>query len=383
MREEPGPAPRLAFSGCTGVGRIALESSVLTRNRAGLSYRAMAKKYTVLETWIVNETKPEGSSSAEQTYERMAQQGGGKLPVIDVPQDFREENHFYDEARIRDYVAHLAGADEVLDIGPGDGWPLLRIAPFFKAVTGVDPSEKRVAVTQANAEKLGLPNVTLKQMSATKLDFPDNSFGGAVANSSIEQTADPFQALSEVFRVLRPGAKFRVSFEPFDRLDRGFSEDLFLTETDDSYGYHYVLKHHRPPWERNYMVKFNKTEGVKEGFAKLTDLIDRLGPNPSQNPELGLQFLERLQADIAGSTWYELEHFTSMTMKETLEEVGFTDVRIAFSAAVLARTMWSRIRDSDLTEDQTKHVLQGLADVAVRMDAPAGIGEPVVATKPN
>jgi ubiquinone/menaquinone biosynthesis C-methylase UbiE len=343
----------------------------------------MAKKYTVLETWIVNETKPVGSSSSEQTYERMAQQGGGRLPVIDVPMDFREESHFYDEARIRDFAAHLAGADEVLDVGPGDGWPLLRIAPFFRTVTGVEPSQKRIDVCQANAEKLGLSNVTLKKMSATELDFPDSSFSGAVAGSSIEQTADPYQALSEVFRVLKPGAKFRVSFEPFDRLDKGFSEDLFLTETEDSFGYHYVLKHHQPPWERNYLVKFNKTEGVKESFAKLTDLIERLGPNPSQNPELGLQFLERHQADIAGSTWYELEHFTSVTMKETLEEVGFTDVRIAFSAAVLARTMWPRVKDSDLTEDQTKHVLQGLADVAVRMDAPAGLGEPVVATKPN
>ena len=31
----------------------------------------MAKKYTVLETWIVNTTKPVESNSAEQTFDRM------------------------------------------------------------------------------------------------------------------------------------------------------------------------------------------------------------------------------------------------------------------------------------------------------------------------
>jgi len=34
----------------------------------------MAKKYTVLETWIVNTTKPVESNSAEQTFDRMERQ---------------------------------------------------------------------------------------------------------------------------------------------------------------------------------------------------------------------------------------------------------------------------------------------------------------------
>ena len=98
-------------------------------------------------------------------------------------------------------------------------------------------------------------------------------------------------------------------------------------------------------------------------------LIERLGPNPSQNPELGLQFMERNREAISGSTWYELEHFTSATMEETLEEVGFVNVRVSFAASTLARTMWQRVKDSELTDSQTKAVLQGVADMAVRLDA--------------
>ncbi len=360
------------------------KTDALTWRNLGLLWTRMAKKYTVLETWIVNVAKPEESDSATQTYARLPKQDGGRLPVIDVEQNFYNEEHFYDEARIRDFAAHLDGCEKVLDIGPGDGWPLLRIAPFFKAVFGVDPVQRRLDVCQANAEKLGLTNVTLRKLSATALtEFRDNSFDGVVAASSIEQTPDPYAALREVFRVLRPGGKLRIIFESYDRRDRGVSESVFLTETEESLGYHYVLRHNPPPWERNYLVKFNLEPDTREAFKKLADLIERLGPNPSLNPEVGIQFLERNQAAVIGATWYELEHFTSTTMKETLEEIGFGHVRITFSAATLARQVWPRIKDSGLTDTQVKDLLSGLADLAVKLEAPAGLGEPVAAIKPS
>jgi ubiquinone/menaquinone biosynthesis C-methylase UbiE len=342
----------------------------------------MAKKYTVLETWIVNTTKPAESNSAEQTYERLEKQGGGKLPVIDLPQELRREEDFIDEARVRDYVAHLGSAQEVLDIGPGDGWPLLRIAPHFRAVTGVDPSAKRVEVIKANAEKLGLKNVSVKQGSCLELPFADKTFDGAVAATSIEETPDSYAALREVFRVLKPGGKLRVAFQSYDTRDRGFTEGMMLTETADSLGYHYFIKHRLPPWERNYLVKFAVTPETKEAFAKLADLVERLGGNPTANPEIGMQFLERNQEHIIGSSWYELEHFTSETMKETLEDVGFVNVRVTYSAATLARMCWPRVRDVELSDAQAQAVCAGLGDVAVGMDAPLHSGEPVIATRP-
>ena len=131
------------------------------------------------------------------------------------------------------------------------------------------------------------------------------------------------------------------------------------------------------------MVKFDATTEMKDEFRKLNDLKERLEGSPTQNPELGLQFLERNKEAITGSEWYELEHFTSETMRETLEEIGFVSVRISFSTRTLARTMWPRIKDSDLSDDQVKNVLQGLSDVALRLEAPSGLGEPLVAIKPS
>lgn len=343
----------------------------------------MAKKYTVLETWIVNTTKPVESSSAEQTFDRMEKQAGGKLPVIDVIPDLRQEEHFLDEARIRDFAAHMGNAQDIIDIGPGDGWPLLRLAPLFRTVTGVEPSPRRCELIRANAERLGYKNVTVKECSALKIDAADASVDGVVAATSIEQTPDPYQALAEVFRVLKPGGKFRVHFEAYDLSEKSLSEDVMLTETADSLGYHYALKHHRPPWERNYLVKFAPTPEMKEAFRKLAELMERIGRAPSANPEVGLQFLERNRESIIGANWYELEHFTSLTMKETLEDIGFVNVRISASAATLARTIWPRIAEAGLSDTQAQSLCQGIADLALKHEAQSGHGEPVVATKPS
>ncbi|MBM3312959.1 class I SAM-dependent methyltransferase [candidate division WOR-3 bacterium] len=348
----------------------------------GMIAAQMPKKYTVLETWIVSSTKPVESNSAEQTFDRMERVGRGRLPVIDVPIDYGLEEHFLDEARIRDFAAHMGNAQEVLNIGSGDGWPLLRIAPLFRAVTGAEPAQRRVDTVNAGIDRLGLKNVTVKKTSPTALDFPDNRFDGVVTAHAIEQSPDPYQAIREAFRVLKPGGRFRVFFEPSEGRERELSEGLLFSETADALGYHYSLKHSRPPWERNYLVKFVNTPEVKEEFRKLGALVDRLGSSPSANPEIGLQFLERNRAHIIGASFYELEHFTSETMRETLREAGFVNVKITWSAATLARTAWPRLKETALNEAQAQAVCAGLADLSVRLDAPAGLGEPVVGTKP-
>jgi hypothetical protein len=156
-----------------------------------------------------------------------------------------------------------------------------------------------------------------------------------------------------------------------------------LTETADSLGYHYTIKHSCPAWERSYLVKFPTTPELKAAFARLKDLMERIGRSPSANPEVGLLFLERNQSAIAGASFYELEHFTTVSMKESLEEAGFVNVRPAYSAATLARTVWPRVREAGMSDSQVQALCQGLADLAVKLDAHSSSSEPVVATRPS
>jgi len=176
----------------------------------------MSKKQTPIESWLWENLKPEVSNSALQTYENLAQQGDGRLPVINQPQDLSEPAQFRDECQIQQIAALVKDAREVLDIGCGDGWPALRVAPYVRSLTGIDASSRRIDVTRANAERLKLTNVKFQVMSATELDFADGSFGAVVAASSIEQTDDPLKTMSQVFRVLRPGGKLFVHYEALD-----------------------------------------------------------------------------------------------------------------------------------------------------------------------
>lgn len=342
----------------------------------------MPKIYTEIENFIITYVKPTESNSADQTYERL-EKVAVNLPVIDAPLDLSLETHFIDEARICDFRIHLDGCKNILDVGCGDGWPLLRLAPFFDTLVGIDASVRRVNTCLANAERLGINNVRVLPMSATALDFDENSFDGVISASGIEQCPDAYQALREVFRVLKPSGRLRLVFEAYESNKRVVNEEVFLTETEESLGYHYVLRHQRPPWERNYLVKFTPTPEMKEEFRRLKNLIERLGPIPTQAPEIGKEFLQNNLASIQGGTWYELEHFTSAAMKATLEEIGFIDVEIIYSAGGFAQKLWSEIKDENLSASQLQAICRGLAEVAKEIPAQIGSGEPVVATKPQ
>ena len=98
----------------------------------------------------------------------------------------------------------LGPSDTVLEVGIGTGLNL----PLYPAVcrlTGIDLSSEMLDKAVERVQNLAMPNVTLKVMDATSMDFGDNEFDKAVATYTISAVPDPVAVLREMRRVVKPG----------------------------------------------------------------------------------------------------------------------------------------------------------------------------------
>ena len=172
---------------------------------------------------ILNRYHVRDCTSAEFMYDDMESQSGRCLAVIYRDLDLASRADWHDEGCILDFAASVGlRAQAVLDFGPGDGWPSLRIAAHVGRVVGVDTSKRRIRECEANARRLGIGNARFVHIEReTALPFADASFDGVVAASSVEQTPDPGRTLAELARVLKPGGRLRLTYEGLARYRGG------------------------------------------------------------------------------------------------------------------------------------------------------------------
>lgn len=105
--------------------------------------------------------------------------------------------------------------ENVLEVGSGVGAQsaiLLRRFPGIH-LHGVDRSPSQIAEAKANLESLPYTKgrYEISQMDACNLDFRSRSFDGAFLCWVLEHVKHPERILSEVRRVLRPGAVIYVT----------------------------------------------------------------------------------------------------------------------------------------------------------------------------
>jgi SAM-dependent methyltransferase len=123
-----------------------------------------------------------------------------------------------------DIAAVAPDGARVLEVGCGPGRLSIRLArQHGLEVTGVDLDPAMISRARANADRLGdehRPEFLVGDVAS--LAFPDRSFDLVVSTLSMHHWADPTAGLTEIGRVLRPGARaliwdFRPGIVPLHR----------------------------------------------------------------------------------------------------------------------------------------------------------------------
>ena len=117
---------------------------------------------------------------------------------------------FFWRRKVAKYL-NSSGKDklEILDLATGTGdllISLFRENPNITKAVGLDVSENMLAICREkiNSHKL-TEYISLVQADAAAIPLPENSFDAVTIAFGIRNTADTFETLKEMHRILRPG----------------------------------------------------------------------------------------------------------------------------------------------------------------------------------
>ena len=101
-----------------------------------------------------------------------------------------------------------------LEIGPGPGYLGLEWLKKTESTVlmAVEISPEMTKIAERNAREYGLEGrVKYVKGDAHQIPFDDNTFDGVFTNGSLHEWSQPIRVFDEVYRVLKPGAKYFIS----------------------------------------------------------------------------------------------------------------------------------------------------------------------------
>lgn len=321
---------------------------------------------------LTAELKPRNVTSAEALYQNQESQSAYSLAEVYQPFDPNRKGHWRDRGAILDFALN-AGPGDVLDIGPGDGWPSLPMARFVRSVTGLDASPRRVDVCTANARRMGVTNFRgALYQPGEPLPFADGSFDGVTAAHSLEQTPNPVAMLREIHRVLRPGGKLRMAFETLAPYGEKLRE-IYLWAPEAGRCC-LLLIDRRPAEERALQI----TLVLKATVAEIRGILG--GPEPER---LTGEVLTQLKPLVADAMTYELRHPSTRTWLAWLEEAGFASAVATPYGADLAGELFGSLPEAERPGDLAgvDALLQPLVVERTVQPAPVDGEFPITAAK--
>ena len=307
-------------------------------------------------------------------------QSGGTLPVIYTPFDASQRWHWRDRGALFDFLYSTQGEGKrLLDFGPGDGWPSLIVAPFAGQVVGVDGSARRVQVCTENAARLGITNASFFYVRpGSRLPFEDGTFDGVMAASSVEQTPDPRYTYQELFRVLKPGGRLRVSYEALNEYRGAQEHDLWLGAMDGRRSRLIVFDRHvERECVTQYALLFDlpavevcRAFGAPDGQALRYD-------------QLTIERMNAVRPALLEARVCETQHPSGKTISAWLREIGFAQVLPTHDGITAAGALFDALpaaqRPGDLAGvDAT---LRPLVQVVTQLAAPIELDPLITAVK--
>jgi ubiquinone/menaquinone biosynthesis C-methylase UbiE len=207
-----------------------------------------------------------------------------------------------------------------LDVGCGTGLLARQLADAIGpkgTVVGIDISEGML--TQARKERR--PNLTLVSMAAERLVFRDQTFDVITMGEVLTYLLDPFEALSEALRVLKPDGRLGVSSQRRSLMTE--AQDVFFASLVALSRRHHLsvprLSAERANFGEPEMLPgilevagfkhVKTTQLVTGGRAKSAEawmeLMAGAGPLPYTmlgvlGPQLRKEFARELEEDMAG-----------------------------------------------------------------------------------
>lgn len=105
------------------------------------------------------------------------------------------------------FLPHLQPGMNLLDCGCGPGAITLDLAKIIAPgqVVGIDIEDTQFEIGRANALEQGISNVSFETGNIYDLSFPSESFDAVFAHAILYHLNDPRLALTELYRVLKPG----------------------------------------------------------------------------------------------------------------------------------------------------------------------------------
>ena len=110
--------------------------------------------------------------------------------------------------------AKIKSGDTVIDLGSGagnDAFIARKIVGENGKVLGIDFTEAMINKARTNAEKLNFNNVEFRLGDIDDMPVTSNYADVIVSNCVLNLVPDKHKVISEIFRVLKPGAHFSIS----------------------------------------------------------------------------------------------------------------------------------------------------------------------------